>query len=272
VDRNTGSQIVFGRASATSVERAAGRQWLRWWGCGSAAVVLGIGIPVLIMGTYNYDENLRDYGTPKTAQVLEVDPNNAGSDFTVRVGDRDVELTNPKLVPKVGDSLEVVEDEDGRVVLADDVGAKDKAIGDAGFGAFLSVLIFIGLGWGPGIAPFKAVKRVRDKQLIKQSTVVTVTAVEKIKSPQGPLLGAWRRGNRRYYAVDLRMPDKRLVRWRGPLAREPEVGTKVSVVAGGFPDDWVVMVTSIKGSDSEAVHWPVTPLTEVPEPTGPAGA
>jgi hypothetical protein len=264
VDRNLWSRVIFGRAAATSVERSAGRQWLRWWGCGSAAIVGGIGIPVLILGTYNYDEHLRDYGTPKTAQVVEVDPKNAGADFTVRVGDRDVELTNPKLVPKVGDSIDVVEDEDGRVVLADDVGAKDKAVGDAGFGAFLCVLLFIGLGWGPGIAPFRAVKKVRDKQLIKQSTVVTVTAVEKIKCPQGPVIGAWRRGSRRYYAVDVRKPDKNVVRWRGPLAREPEIGAKLSMVAGGFPDDWVVLVSAIKGTDNEAVHWPAAPLTEAP--------
>lgn len=261
MDRNAFSRFVFGRDAGSSVERATGRQWLRWWGCGSAAVVGAIGIPILIIGTYNYDENLREAGTPKTAQVIEVDPANAGADFTVRVGDREIALSNPKLVPNVGDSVDVVEDSDGRVVLADDVGAKDKAIGDAGFGAFLCVLIFVGLGWGPGLAPFRAVKTLRDKDLVKQSAVVTVAAVEKIKSPQGPVVGAWRRGNRRYYAVDVRMPDKRLMRWRGPLSREPEIGAKLSMVAGGFPDDWVVLVSSVKGTDNEAVHWPAAPLT-----------
>lgn len=261
MDRNKWSRFVFGRGALSSVERSAGRQWLRWWGCGSAAVVCGLGIPILILGTYNYDENLRDFGAPKTVQVIEVEENNAGSTFTVQVDDRDVELSNPQLVPKVGEAVEVVEDEDGRVVLADDVGAKDKAIGDAAFGAFLSLVIFIGLGWGPGLAPFRAVKTVRDKELIKQSTVVTVAAVEKIKPPEGPILGAWRRGSRRHYAVDLRMPDKRVVRWRGPLARQPEVGAKLSMGAGGFPDDWVVLVSSVPGSDAERVHWPSKPLT-----------
>lgn len=260
MDRNWWSRFIFGRGALTSVERSAGRQWLRWWGCGSAALVCGFGIPILIFGTYNYDENLRTVGEAKTVQVTEVEPNNAGSTFTVRVGDRDVELSNPELEPAVGDTVEVVEDEDGRVVLADDVGAKDKAIGDAAFGFLLSVLIFIGLGWGPGLAPFRAVKTVRDKELIKQSTVVTVTGVEKIKAPEGAVLGAWRRGSRRHYAVDLRMPDKRIVRWRGPLPREPEMGSKVSMVAGGFPDDWVVLVTSVPGSDAERVHWPSRPL------------
>lgn len=263
MDRNAWSRLVFGRAAAGSTERAVGRQWLRWWGCGSAAVVCAIGIPVLILGTYNYDESLRRYGTPKTVAVIEVDPANAGSNFTVRVDDRDVELSNPKLTPTIGDSVEVVEDDDGRVVLADDVGAKDKAIGDASFGAFLSLVVFIGLGWGPGLAPFRAVKKLRDKELLKQSVVVGVTAVEKISCPQGPVIGAWRRGSRRYYAIDLRLPDKRVVRWRGPLAREPEVGAKMSVVGGGFPDDWVLLVTSVMGSDNEAVHWPATPLTAV---------
>ncbi len=261
MDRNFWSRLVFGRGALTAVERSAGRQWLRWWACGSAAVICGIGIPILILGTYNYDENLRAVGEPRSVEVLEVEANNAGSTFTVRVDDRNVELSNPELVPAVGDSIEVVEDADGRVVLADDVGAKDKAIGDAAFGAFLSLLIFIGLGWGPGLAPFRAVKTVRDKELIKQSTVVTVAAVEKIKAPEGPVLGTWRRGSRRHYAVDLRMPDKRIVRWSGPLAREPEVGSKLSLVAGGFPDDWTVLVSNVPGSDAERVHWPSRPLT-----------
>jgi hypothetical protein len=261
VDRNKWSQLVFGRASATSVERAAGRQWLRWWICGTAALVFGIGIPVLILGTYNYDQNLRDTGTVKTATVTEVDTKNAGSTFTLDVGGREVEVTNPDLVPKVGDSIEVVEDSDGRVVLADDTGAKDKAIGDASFGAFISVVGFLGLGWGPGLAPFRAVKRVREKEIIKQSAVVTVTGVEQIKCPRGPLYGAWRRGTNRYYAVDLQLKDKRVVRWRGPLGREPEVGARMSLVGGGFPGDWTVLVSAIKGSDNEAVHWPVRELT-----------
>jgi len=262
VDRNAWSRLVFGRASATSVERSAGRQWLRWWVCGSAALVFGIGIPALILGTYNYDQNLRDTGTVKTAQVTEVDTKNAGSTFTLKVDDREVKLSNPDLVPKVGDSLEVVEDKDGRVVLADDTGAKDKAIGDASFGAFIVLVGFIGLGWGPGLAPFRAVKKVREKEIIKQSAVVTVTGAEQIKCPRGPIYGAWRRGTHRYYAVDVQLKDKRVVRWRGPLARKPEVGSKMSLVGGGFPGDWTVLVTSIKGSDNEAVHWPVRELSD----------
>jgi hypothetical protein len=264
VDRNWWSQLVLGRASANTVERAAGRQWLRWWGCGSAALVFGIGIPILILGTYNYDQNLRDTGTVKTATVTEVDPKNAGSTFTLKVGDREVELTNPDLVPKVGEQIEVVEDADGRVVLADDTGAKDKAIGDASFGAFICFVGFLGLGWGPGCAPFRAVKRIREKEILKQSAVVTVTGVEKIKCPRGPVYGAWKRGNHRYYALDVRMPDKRVVRWRGSLAREPEVGAKLSMVGGGFAGDWTVLVSAIKGTDNERVHWPVTELTDAP--------
>lgn len=262
MDRNAWSRLVFGRASAGTVERAAGRQWLRWWICGTAALVGGIGIPILILGTYNYDQNLRQTGTPKTATVTEVETRNAGSTFKLRVGDREVQLTNPDLEPKVGDSIEVVEDADGRVVLADDTGAKDKAIGDASFGSFICLAGFLGLGWGPGLAPFRAVKRIREKEILKQSVVVTVTGVEKIKCPRGPVYGAWRRGSHRYYALDVRLPDKREVRWRGPLAREPEVGAKLSMVGGGFPGDWTVLVSAVPGTDNERVHWPVKELTE----------
>jgi hypothetical protein len=261
VDRNALTRIILGRASATTVERAAGRQWVRWWGCGTAALVFGIGIPILVLGTYNYDQNLRATGTVSTATVTSVETKNAGSTFHVTVNGQDATLTNPDLTPKVGDSVDVVTDSKGRVVLADDTGAKDKAIGDASFGTFLVLVAFLGLGWGPGLAPYRAVKAVRDRDRIKQSAVVTVIDCRQIPCPRGRLYAAWRRGTARYYAVDLRMADKRVVRWCGPLAREPEVGAKLSMGGGGFPDDWTVLVSAVPGSDREVVHWPVRPLT-----------
>lgn len=262
MDRNWWSKLFLGRSSPDAVQRSAGRQWLRWWGCGSAFLALAVGIPILIFGTYNYDQNLRENGVARTAQVTKVDPANAGARFTVKVDGKDVELSNPKLKPKVGEGIGVVVAPDGRVVLADDAGAKDKAFGDAAFGVFLGFLVLIVGGWGPGLAPYRAVKSVRVPELLKQSTIVTLTAVEKVRPPQGAVYGAWRRGTGAFYDVDLQMPDKRIARWRGRLAKAPEVGSKASMVGGGFPDDWVVLVTNIKQSDAEAVNWPAVPLCE----------
>lgn len=263
MDRNSWSRLVLGRDAGDAVSRSVGRQWLRWWGCGSAFVVAAIGIPILVYGTYNYDANLREQGEVRTVQVTEVDPANAGSSFTVVVDGREVELTNPKVVPKVGDSIEVVQNDDDRVILLDDAGAKDKAVGDAAFGVFIALVIFIGFGWGPGTPPFRAVRTVRNPDLIKQSAIVTIVAAEKLKHPpQGRVWGAWRRGTASFWDLDIAMPDKRVVRWLGRLPREPEPKMKVRLVGGGFPGDWVVLVSHVKDSDAERVNWPCAPLAE----------
>ncbi len=262
MDRNWWSRLFLGRASPDAVQRSAGRQWLRWWGCGSLFLAVAVGVPILILGTYNYDQNLRENGRAQIAQVTEVDATNAGARFTVKVDGKDVQLSNPSLQPKVGDDIGVVVAIDGRVVLADDAGARDKATGDAGFAVFLAFLVLIVGGWGPGLAPYRAVKSVRVPELLKQSTIVTFTAVEKVRPPQGAVYGAWRRGTGAFYDLDLRMPDKRTARWQGRLAKPPAVNSKASMVGGGFPGDWVVLLTNISESDAEAVNWPAVPLAE----------
>ncbi|MGQ0630794.1 MAG: hypothetical protein ACT4P1_07095 [Sporichthyaceae bacterium] len=262
MNRNSWSQLLLGRSSPDAVQRAAGRQWLRWWGCGSAAVLASIGIPLLVIGTYNYDQRLRDVGTPQIVTVTEVEANNAGSTFTFQVGGKDVSITNPEVAPQVGDEVEVVVDPDGRAVLADDVGSTDKAIGDAAFGVFIALIVLIGFGWGPGLAPYRALKAIRDPGIISQSAIVKIGPFERVTPPQGRLYQAWRRGTGNFYDVELVMPDKRVVRWCGRFGRVPGEGEKARLVGGGFAGDWVALVINVKGSEDELVCWPAAQVAE----------
>ncbi|MGQ0626300.1 MAG: hypothetical protein ACT4PP_16835 [Sporichthyaceae bacterium] len=266
MNRNSWSQLFLGRSSPDVVQRAAGRQWLRWWGCGSAAVLATVGIPLLVIGTYNYDQRLRDFGLPQTVTVTEVDSKGAGSTFTFEVAGKDVTITNPELAPRVGDEVAVVVDPEGRAVLASDVGSKDKAIGDAAFGVFIALVILIGFGWGPGLAPYRALKAIRQPGIISQSAIVKIRDPERVTPPQGRAYRAWRRGTGHYYDVDLVMGDKRIVRWCGRFGRAPADGEKARLVGGGFPGDWVALVINVKGSDDELVCWPVAPVADPAQP------
>lgn len=262
MNRDQWSNILIGRGSGDAVQRAAGRQWLRWWGCGSAALAAVVGIPLLVLGTYNYDQQLRDLAPPRTVEITEVETNNAGSTFTFLIDGTPYSITNPALVPEVGDEVEVAVDAGGRAVLADDVGAKDKAIGDAAFGVFLAILILIGFGWGPGLGPYRAVKAIRAPEIIRQSTIVKIRTVERGSPPQGKLYQAWRRGTGNFYDLEIVMPDKRFVRWCGRVGRVPDEGMKARMVGGGFDGDWVALVVNDKGSDAELVCWPAAKIVE----------
>ncbi|MGQ0466713.1 MAG: hypothetical protein ACT4QG_15480 [Sporichthyaceae bacterium] len=262
MDRNAWSKLVIGRERGDVVQRAAGRQWLRWWGLGGAFLAAAIFVPLSTANTYSYEEKLRELGKVQTAQVLEVEPANVGSRFTVQLENRAVELDNPKLVPKVGDRLDVVEDKAGRVVLADDVGAKNKAWGDALFGVFLAFLVFIGFGWGPGLAPYRALRSIRRPEKLEQSTIVRLDEVERAAPPQGRAWAAWRRGTGHFYRATLVMPDKRRIEWRGRSPRPLESGTKARMVGGGFAGDWVALVIDVRSSAGEAVCWPAAKLRD----------
>ncbi|MGQ0843756.1 MAG: hypothetical protein ACT4QF_06440 [Sporichthyaceae bacterium] len=262
MDRNDWSRLIVGRDRGDVVQRAAGRQWLRWWGLGGVFLAIAVFAPLAAANSYSYDQKLRELGQPREVRVIAVEPTNVGSTFTVRLDDRDVALENPKLVPKVGDEVTVVVNPAGRVVLADDIGAKNKAVGDALFGVFLAFVVFIGLGWGPGMAPYRAMRSIRRPDKLEQSTIVRMVEVAKATPPQGRLWAGWRRGTGQFYRATLVMPDRRRVLWQGRLPRPVEDGTKVRVVGGGFDGDWVALVVNVKGTTEEAVCWPAARLRD----------
>ena len=46
MNRNDVSRVVLGRERGDVVQRAAGRQWLRWWGLGGAFLAVAIFVPI----------------------------------------------------------------------------------------------------------------------------------------------------------------------------------------------------------------------------------
>ena len=262
MNRNDVSRMVLGRERGDVVARTAGRQWLRWWGLGGAFLAVAIFVPVTVANNYAYDQRLRDLGEPQTVRVTQVESANVGSRFTVKLPDREVQLDNPKLEPKVGDEVTVVVNPTGRVILADDIGAKNKAVGDALFGVFLALVVFLGLGWGPGLAPYRALRAIRRPTNLEQSTIVRLADVKRATPPQGRVWAAWRRGTGAFWSASLVMPDKRVIQWVGRSSRPLSDGMKARMVGGGFAGDWVALVVNVRDSSDEAVCWPAARLVD----------
>jgi hypothetical protein len=260
VDRNRWSKLLLGRDRGGAMQRAAGRQWMRWWGCAGGFLAMATFVPLSVLSTYSYDEKLREHGTPQTVAVRSVDPRASGSRFTVHVDNRDVELENPNLTPKVGDQVMVVVDVRGHVVLADSIGAENKAVGDAAFGVFVALIVFIGLGWGPGLAPYRAVRALRRPENLAHSAIVTIESVIPARPPQGRVWAAWHRGTGQYYELSVKLPDSSRSRWlgRGPRGLEP--GTKACLVGPSSTGNWVALLVNVRNSAEDSVCWTAAPL------------
>lgn len=248
------------RRGGGAVERSVTTAWWRWWGVGVLAAGIGLGLPLTALNSYRSDQSLREDGEQRTVEVVAVDDEDRGLNrFTVVVDGREVTLDNPEIDHEIGQQIAVVVG-DGRVILADDAGALDEALGPGLVWPALLLAMVLGLGWGPGLGPYRAVKALRVPGAQATEQVVTILAADMRRAPQGRLYTGWRRGGGRFYEMQLRTTDRRALRWCGRADRPPKPGSPAMLVGGSEPGDWAVLVVNVADTDNESVWWPATTL------------